>query len=102
MDKLINKITELEVKCMVYSENLGPNSPEVNELDREIARLNAEIMELMMETPWKRVFITVYHIYINNQYKKNILQLKYFRITIPITEKQYEIFNTIIFDYRMR
>lgn len=49
MDNLINKITELEVKCLVYSERLGPNSSEVKELDEEIARLNAEILELMVQ-----------------------------------------------------
>jgi uncharacterized protein involved in exopolysaccharide biosynthesis len=49
MEQLISKITELEVKCMVYSERLGPNSDEVKQLDREIAQLNAEIMDLMVQ-----------------------------------------------------
>lgn len=49
MENLISKITELEVKCMIYSEMWGPNSSEVKQLDKEIAQLNAEILDLMVE-----------------------------------------------------
>lgn len=49
MDNLINKIAELEIKVMVYSENWGPNSAEVKQLDREITQINLQILDLMVQ-----------------------------------------------------
>ena len=50
MDNLIKQITDLEIKACVYSETLGPNSPEVKAIDKKIAELNTIILDLMVET----------------------------------------------------
>jgi hypothetical protein len=49
MENLIKQITELEIKAAVYCENLGPNSPEVKELDKKIAELNTIILDIMVD-----------------------------------------------------
>lgn len=49
MENLISKITELEIKACIYSERLGPNSPEVKEIDKKIAELNTILLDLMVE-----------------------------------------------------
>ncbi len=49
MENIISKITELEIKACIYSENLGPNSDEVKAIDRKIAELNTILLDLMIE-----------------------------------------------------
>ena len=49
MDNLISKITELEIKACIYSERLGPDSPEVRALDKKLAELNTILLEHMVE-----------------------------------------------------
>ena len=49
MENLIKQITELEIKAAVYSESLGPNSPEVKTLDKKIAELNTIILDIMVD-----------------------------------------------------
>ena len=53
MENLIRQITELEIKACIYSENFGPNSPEVKAIDRKIAELNTIILDLMIEEEGK-------------------------------------------------
>lgn len=47
MEQLINRITELEILAKVYSDDYGPNSDEVKAIDKKIASLNAEILDIM-------------------------------------------------------
>jgi hypothetical protein len=49
MENIISKITELEIKACIYSENYGPNSDEVKAIDRKIAELNTILLDLMIE-----------------------------------------------------
>jgi hypothetical protein len=48
---LIRQIAELEIKACIYSESLGPNSPEVKEIDKKIAELNTTLLDYMVENP---------------------------------------------------
>lgn len=47
MTGLISQLNVLEIKAKVYSDNYGPDSEEVKEIDRQIAEINAEILDIM-------------------------------------------------------
>jgi hypothetical protein len=47
--EIVRKIGELEIKAAIYAERLGPNSPEVKELDKKIAELNTILLDFMVE-----------------------------------------------------
>jgi len=47
MEKLVEKINQLEIKAKVYSDNYGPNSDEVKAIDKQIAEINLEILDIM-------------------------------------------------------
>lgn len=49
MKDLINEITRLELLRWIRSDNFGPNSEEVKQLDKRIAELNAELLDCMVE-----------------------------------------------------
>ena len=46
---LINEITRLELLRWIRSDNFGPNSEEVKQLDKRISELNAELLDYMVE-----------------------------------------------------
>lgn len=49
MRELIKKLSELEIKVKIYSDQWGPNSPEVKALDKKIAEINAQILDFMVD-----------------------------------------------------
>ena len=47
MEQLLEKINELEIKAKVYSDNYGPDSDELKQIDQQMAEINAEILDIM-------------------------------------------------------
>lgn len=46
--QLIKAISQLEVKLWIYNDHWGPDSDEAKEIRCELARLNAELLDLMV------------------------------------------------------
>lgn len=49
MQKLVDKVCELESKLCVYSDFWGPDSEEVYRLEGQIHELNMEILDFMVD-----------------------------------------------------